>query len=38
VACVLAWVPVRVPRLRGAFYWAYALQFPAYAGARALLA
>lgn len=34
---LVARLPVRVPRLRGAFYWAYALQFPVYAGARALL-
>jgi hypothetical protein len=31
----LVWVSrIRLPRLRGAFYWAYALQFPAFAGAR----
>ena len=30
-------LPTSVPRLRGVFYWAYALQFPVYAGARALL-
>jgi hypothetical protein len=28
---------VRLPRLRGVFYWTYALQFLAYAGARELL-
>jgi hypothetical protein len=38
VAYAVAWLPLRVPRLRGAFYWAYALQFPVYAAARALLA
>jgi hypothetical protein len=37
VVFLVASVPVRLPRLRGAFYWAYALQFPVYAGARALL-
>lgn len=32
---VLVWIlRIRLPRLRGAFYWAYALQFPALAGAR----
>ena len=34
---LVARLPMRVPRLRRAFYWAYALQFPVYAGARALL-
>ena len=34
---LVAWLPIRVPRLRGAFYWAYALQYPVYAAARALL-
>ena len=34
---LLAGLPLRVPRLRGAFYWAYALQFPAYAAARMVL-
>ena len=37
IAFLVAWSPARLPRLRGAFYWAYALQFPVYAGARALL-
>ena len=37
VALLLAALPVRVPRLRGAFYWAYALQFPVYAAARTVL-
>ena len=35
---LIAKLPLRIPRLRGAFYWAYALQFPVYAGARFLLA
>ena len=37
LALLSAWLPVNVPRLRGVFYWAYALQFPVYAGARMLL-
>ena len=35
---LIAKLPLRIPRLRGAFYWAYVLQFPLYAGARFLLA
>ena len=35
---LMATLPLRIPRLRGAFYWAYALQFPVYAGARYLFA
>ena len=37
IALLVAWLPVRLPRLRGAFYWAYALQFPVFAGAQTLL-
>jgi hypothetical protein len=36
-ALLVAWSQVRLPRLRGVFYWTYALQFLAYAGARELL-
>jgi hypothetical protein len=34
----LVWrLGIRVPRIRGAFYWAYALQFPAFAAARLVI-
>ena len=38
ITLLVAMLPLQVPRLRGAFYWAYALQFPVYAGARLLVA
>jgi hypothetical protein len=34
VALIVWRLGIRVPRVRGAFYWAYALQFPVFAGAR----
>lgn len=37
VAYLLWWSRLRVPRLRGVFHWAYALQFPVYAAAGQLL-
>jgi hypothetical protein len=40
-AVPVAWVVwrfgIRVPRIRGAFYWAYALQFPVLAAAKRLI-
>jgi TraX protein len=38
LALLIGALPVRLPRLRGAFYWAYALQFPVFAGMRVVLA
>jgi hypothetical protein len=28
---------IRMPRIRGAFYWAYTLQFPVFAAARLMM-
>ena len=34
----LVWrLGIRMPRIRGAFYWAYALQFPVFAAARLMM-
>ena len=38
LALVIGALPIRLPRLRGAFYWAYALQFPVLAGMRVMIA
>jgi hypothetical protein len=34
VALIVWRLGIRLPRVRGAFYWAYMLQFPVFAGAR----
>lgn len=38
IAFVVWRLGIKVPRLRGVFYWAYALQFPLFAAARVTLA
>jgi TraX protein len=37
IGVLVWWLGFEVPRVRRIFYWAYALQFPVYAGARLLL-